>query len=56
MTRKSDEVPVSYKASSQSHTFHKPTFLYVVAKKNANSKITVLSLAKRKSITKNAPI
>jgi len=31
MTVKSDEIPLDYNTSFQSHTFHKPTFIYVTA-------------------------
>jgi len=43
MALKSGEVPEVYNTSSQSHTFHTPTFMYVTAKKNVTSKISTLS-------------
>jgi len=40
---KSGEIPVGYTTLSQSHTFHEPTFVYVTANENVNSKIATLS-------------
>jgi len=44
MTVKSGETPLGYNTMSQSHTCHKPKFIYVTANKKVFSKIATLEL------------